>query len=80
MKDKKVGECDSLKGVLDGQNYDIFCLKEPDYVMKVMSTYGGLVVKAGQEDSRQTWMEGDEEKLLVSNTWSLLPTILTTGI
>ena len=62
MKDKKVGECDSLKGVLDGQNYDIFCLKEPDYVMKVMSTYGGLVVKSGQEDSRRTWMEGDEEK------------------
>ena len=80
MKDKKVGECDSLNGVLNGQNYDIFCLKEPDYVMKVMSTYGGLVVKSGQEDSRRTWMEGDEEKLLVSNTWSLLPTILTTDI
>lgn len=62
MKDKKVGECDSLKGVLGGQNYDIFCLKEPDYVMKVMSTYGGLVVKSGQEDSKRTWMEGDEEK------------------
>ena len=54
MKDKKVGECDSLNGVLNGQNYDIFCLKEPDYVMKVMSTYGGLVVKSGQEDSRRT--------------------------
>ena len=62
MKDNKVGECDSLKRVLGGQNYDIFCLKEPDYVMKVMSTYGGLVVKSGQEDSRRTWMEGDEEK------------------
>ena len=39
FKDKDVGEVDSLKGILDNVHYDIFCMKEPDYVMKIMSTY-----------------------------------------
>jgi hypothetical protein len=31
-----------LYGVLDGISYDIFCLKEEDYVMKIMATYGSI--------------------------------------
>jgi hypothetical protein len=45
MFDKEVGECDSLKGTLDGVAYDIFCLKHVDYVMKLMSTYGSLLFR-----------------------------------
>lgn len=45
MKDKEVGETDSVRGSLENVPYNIFCLKEPDYIMKLMSTYGGLVVK-----------------------------------
>ena len=48
-------DCDSLHGVLDGIPYDIFSMKELDYVMKVMSTYGGLVVKEGQKDSTRKY-------------------------
>jgi hypothetical protein len=43
LKEVEVGTTTSLKGTLDELPYDIFCLKEPDYVMKIMSTYGGLV-------------------------------------
>ena len=45
FKDKEVGETDSLHGTFDGVKYNFFCMKEPDYAMKVMSTYGGLLVK-----------------------------------
>ena len=45
FKDKEVGETDSLHGELEGGPYDIFGMKEPDYIMKIMSTYGGLYVK-----------------------------------
>ena len=42
MQDKDIGYTDSLKGVIDEVPYDIFCMKTPEYVMKLMSTYGGL--------------------------------------
>ena len=35
-----VGSTDVLHGVLDDVSYDIFCMKEEDYVMKIMATYG----------------------------------------
>ena len=38
FKDKDVGSVDSLKGKIDNVPYDIYCMKEPDYVMKIMST------------------------------------------
>ena len=55
FEELEVGESDSLYGVLDGIPYNIFCMKEPDYVMKVMSTYGGLVVKEGQKESTRKY-------------------------
>ena len=45
FKIKKIGECDSLQGRRDDVPIAIFCMKEPDYVMKIMSLYGGLTVK-----------------------------------
>ena len=45
--DKEVGDTDSLHGTLEGVPYDIFCMKEPPYVMKIMSTYCSLTVKDG---------------------------------
>lgn len=40
--DMDVGDTTSLRGILRGVKYDIFCMKEEDYVMKIMSTYGSL--------------------------------------
>ena len=60
--DQKVGECDSLRGTLDGVNYDLFTIKEPDYLMKIMSTNGGLVVPSNQKESKHVWKDGGETK------------------
>ena len=38
-----MGACNSLRGEKDGVKYDVFCLREPVYTMKLMSTYGSLV-------------------------------------
>ena len=40
-----------LPGELDGEKFDLFCLKEPDYVMLLMSTYGSLSPMTNQRDS-----------------------------
>ena len=44
-KEKKVGECDSLRETINNISYNIFCMKDPNYMMKIMSIYSGLVEK-----------------------------------
>ena len=39
---KEIGTTDSLPGTLDGTNLKVFCMREEDYVMKLMATYGAL--------------------------------------
>jgi hypothetical protein len=34
------GDTDVLHGMIDDTLYDIFCMKEEDYVMKIMAKYG----------------------------------------
>ena len=50
---KPVGSVDALKGTLDGVPFHVFCMKEPDYVMQIMSTYGTLETADGKESSRR---------------------------
>eukprot|EP00977_Amphora_coffeiformis_P000513 scaffold130_cov151-Amphora_coffeaeformis.AAC.2 len=38
--DKEVGYVDALQGYLEDRPFHVFAMKEPDYVMKLMSTYG----------------------------------------
>ena len=51
MKEKKIGETSSVRGILDRIPYNIFAMKEPDYIMKLMSTYGSLVVKGNVKNN-----------------------------
>ena len=62
FKDKEVGETDSLHGTFDGAKYNFFCTKESDYVMKIMSTYGGILVKEEQRESKRIFTKDGEEK------------------
>ena len=39
---KQVGDADAIHGDLDGIPFHIFAMKEPDYMMQIMSTYGTL--------------------------------------
>ncbi len=47
-----VGSADAIKGTLDGEDFYIVGLKEPDYILMFMSTYGTLD-RQGIEQSRQ---------------------------
>ena len=59
FKDKEVGQVDSWNGKLNDTPYDIFCLKEPDYVMKIMATYGELTFPDGQRESTRVVQKDD---------------------
>ena len=39
---KEVGNVDAVKQVEDWVDYHVLCMKDTDYVMKVMTTYGTL--------------------------------------
>ena len=52
FESKDIGETDSLPGTLDGINFEVFCMKEEDYVMKLMATYGALRPMEGGETKR----------------------------
>ena len=42
FKDKKVSDVDAWPGMLDSVPFYVFSMKEPDYIMSIMSTYGTL--------------------------------------
>ena len=75
MESKEVGEVDCLNRELDGERYKIFAMKEPDYTMKLMATYGGLTVP---DDEKVTERYVDGQKKL-SNTPRIFRTISNTG-
>ena len=41
--DKEIGASDGLQGELDNVRFHVAGMKEPDYVMMIMTTYGTLV-------------------------------------
>ena len=52
FQNKEVGDVDSWPGILDGIKFHIYCLKEPDYVMSLMSTYGTLERSGKKKNTR----------------------------
>ena len=55
FENKEVGDVDSWKGNLQGVPFHVYCMKEPDYVMSLMSTYG-TNERTGKLTSRK-WKE-----------------------
>jgi hypothetical protein len=49
----ELGECNSLHAVLNGVPYDLFVMKDCDYNMKLMSSYGRLLPKEGAPDKQR---------------------------
>ena len=58
--DKKVGFSNAKKGVLNGVPFHLYVMKEPDYTMLIMSTYGtnGTV---GEEKKRHCNKDGEKK-------------------
>ena len=45
FKEKEIGTSDAHVGKLDGVHFEIHAMKEPDYTMMMMTTYGTLEKK-----------------------------------
>jgi hypothetical protein len=52
---KDVGDVDAWPGELDGVRFHLFCMKEPDYVMSLMSTYGTTSPKHGDTSEKKRY-------------------------
>ena len=59
--DKEVGATDAWAGKSDGVPFHIYTMKEPDYIMSLMSTYGTNQQIDGKETQRD-WKENGVSK------------------
>ena len=54
---KDVGDVDAIKGTMDGVPFHIHAMKEPDYIMMLMSTYG-MTLRMGVTKRQHYTVEG----------------------
>ena len=57
FKNKNVGDANSWAGTLDNIPFHVYTMKEPDYVMSLMSTYG-TNDRDNRKETQQDWKEG----------------------
>ena len=57
--DKEVGFSNTKKGVLNGVPFHLYVIKEPDYTMLIMSTYG-MNATVGEEKKRHYNKDGQK--------------------
>ncbi len=57
---KEVRDTDAITSALDGIRYHFWEIKEPDYIMKMMATVGGLYTEGCKEAAR-TWDNRDTQ-------------------
>ena len=53
----KVGDTDAIQGTMDGITYNLWGMKEPDYVMRMMATGGALLEDDTCRETTRSWME-----------------------
>ena len=51
FKDKQPGDAEMRRGELDGMKVDLYSIKEPDYVMMFISTYG-ILQRLGEQKNQ----------------------------
>jgi hypothetical protein len=54
----QVGDCHAIQGVLEGMTYNLWGMKEPDYVMRMMATGGQLAALNSCKMTRRRWRDG----------------------
>ena len=62
MESKNIGEVDCIQGKLDNTDYNLLMMKEPDFTMKMMATYGALNPYPGERDSKRYVTGSDGKK------------------
>jgi hypothetical protein len=64
FEDNEIGTTDSLPGIMDGVQFRIYCMKEEDYVMKLMATYGALKpIEEGKTQRSVTRRNGQRKNM-----------------
>jgi hypothetical protein len=59
----KVGDTLAISGKLDGEEYFLWNLKEPTYIMKMMATGGPLLANVSCREQKRRWTEGGVERV-----------------
>ena len=54
----QVGDCHAIQGVLEGPTYNLWGMKEPDYVMRMMATGRQLAALDSCNMARRQWRDG----------------------
>lgn len=62
MTDRDVGDVDVIQGNADGVTYNLWTMKEPDYVMKMMATSGILIAEESSRSTSRQWIEDGVQK------------------
>jgi hypothetical protein len=52
----RVGEWLAISGKLDGEDYFLWGLREPSYVMKMMATGGPLLPNSTCAEQKRVWL------------------------
>ncbi len=79
FQDRAVGFVDAVSGFFYGIKYNIWCMKEPEYVMQIMAT-GGALSKVGGKEVKRFWRLGEMIIMLLLTTQSHLNGILNFDI
>jgi hypothetical protein len=53
----QVGDCNAISGTLDCVPYNLWAMKEPDYVMKIMACSGILQALDSCKETVRKWKE-----------------------
>ena len=81
FEDAPVGDIQIFPGTINGVKFYLFCLKDPDYVMTLMSGYGSLHTNPNQKESVRTDDKGEFYKnvQIYGGDWEPLKLSLCSG-
>ena len=65
FENKEIGHADSLPGKMDDVPFHIYGMKEPDYIMKIMSTYG-TNEQISSHETKRDYMNSERKKVSVT--------------
>ncbi len=57
----QIEDSKAISGTLDSEEYFLWGLKEPNYVMKMMAMGGPLLANESCGEQKRRWMEGGVE-------------------
>jgi hypothetical protein len=62
MKEKEIGDVDALNGTINGGPYNVMCMTDVDYTMKLMLTYGSTLPMEAASNRFQSYKDANGNK------------------